>query len=83
MEYRYRTKDTCAREIVFEIEDGKIYNVKFIGGCDGNHKGIAHLVEGMDAEEVAQRLDGIHCGFRATSCPDQLSKAIRTYLKSE
>ncbi|MDO4307987.1 MAG: TIGR03905 family TSCPD domain-containing protein [Eubacteriales bacterium] len=77
----YRTSGVCSQAIEFELsDDKKIHNVKFIGGCSGNTQGVAKLVEGMDAEEVIKRLEGIHCGPRPTSCPDQLSKAIRKAL---
>lgn len=77
----YRTKGVCSQAIEFEIDDDKkVRHVKFIGGCSGNTQGVASLVEGMDAEEVVKRLDGIQCGHRPTSCPDQLSKAIRQAL---
>lgn len=77
----YRTKGVCSQAIEFEIDDDKkVRNVKFIGGCSGNTQGVAKLVEGMDAEEVIKRLDGIKCGPRPTSCPDQLSKAIKQAL---
>ena len=68
--------------IEFEIIDGKIHNVQFYGGCDGNTQGVGRLVEGMDAEEVIARLEGIRCGFKPTSCPDQLAKGIRQTLTS-
>ena len=78
---RYRTSGVCSQAIEFEItDDKKVHNVKFIGGCSGNTQGVAKLVEGMDAEEVIRRLEGIHCGPRPTSCPDQLSKAIKSAL---
>jgi len=77
MEYRYKTSGTCSREIAFEIEDGKLKNVQYFGGCNGNLKGICSLVEGMDVEEVIQRLGGIRCGFKSTSCPDQLARALK------
>ena len=77
----YKTHGVCSQAIEFEIDDNKkIRNVKFVGGCYGNTQGVAKLVEGMDAEEVIRRLDGIRCGMRPTSCPDQLSKAIREAL---
>lgn len=77
----YKTHGVCSQAIEFEIDDNKkIRNVKFVGGCSGNTQGVAKLVEGMDAEEVIRRLDGIRCGMRPTSCPDQLSKAIREAL---
>lgn len=77
----YRTKGVCAMAIEFEMdEEKKIHDVKFIGGCSGNTQGIAKLVEGMDAEEVINRLEGIKCGSKPTSCPDQLTKAIKGAL---
>lgn len=80
MAYQYRTKGVCSRNISFDILDGKITNVRFDGGCAGNTKGVASLVEGMPAEEAVRRLEGIQCGFKGTSCPDQLAKAIRQAL---
>lgn len=77
MQYEYKTKGTCSQRIFFEIEDGKVKNVQFVGGCNGNLKGIASLVEGMDAEDVIARIEGIRCGMKATSCPDQLAKALK------
>lgn len=78
MQYKYRTQGTCSQEIQFEIdENGKVKNVSFIGGCNGNLKGISSLVDGMDADEVISRVDGIKCGSKNTSCPDQLAKALR------
>ena len=76
MQYNYKTKGTCSREISFEIEDGKVRNVSFLGGCNGNLKGIASLVEGMDVADVIARVEGIHCGMKSTSCPDQLAQAL-------
>lgn len=77
----YRTQGTCSQVINFEIkEDGTLTGVEFLGGCDGNLKGIGKLVEGMKAEDVAAKLEGITCGFKATSCPDQLAKAIKQAL---
>ena len=80
MQYEHKTKGTCSQRIFFEIEDGKLKNVQFLGGCNGNLKGISSLVEGMDAEAVAARLEGTKCGMKATSCPDQLAQAIRKAL---
>ena len=77
----YKTHGTCSQLISFELEDGKIHNVSFTGGCNGNLKGISALVEGMDAKEAIAKLDGIQCGFKNTSCPDQLSKALRECLE--
>ena len=80
MEYTYKTHGTCAREIAFEIEDGKVKNVQFFGGCNGNLKGISALVEGLEAEEVIHRVEGIRCGMKSTSCPDQLAQALKAAL---
>ena len=77
MQYTYKTKGTCSREINFEVENGKVKNVQFIGGCNGNLKGIAALVEGMDIDEVISRVEGVTCGPKSTSCPDQLAKALK------
>jgi uncharacterized protein (TIGR03905 family) len=68
---------TSSRAILFDIEDGKLKNVQYIGGCNGNLKGIGALVEGMDVQEAIRRLEGIHCGPRSTSCPDQLAQALK------
>lgn len=80
MQHTYTTKGTCSREILFEIEDGKLTNVQFIGGCNGNLKGICSLVEGMAVEEVIARLEGTTCGPKNTSCPDQLATALKEAL---
>lgn len=77
MQYDYKTQGTCSQRILFEIEDGKLKNVQFIGGCNGNLKGIGSLVEGMDVDHVIARLEGTTCGFKATSCPDQLAQALK------
>ena len=77
MRYTYQTKGTCSREINFEIEDNKIKFVEFIGGCNGNLKGICSLVTGMDVDAVIARLEGTTCGGKATSCPDQLATALK------
>ena len=77
MEYTYKTQGTCSREISFEVENGKVKNVSFFGGCNGNLKGIGSLVEGMEVDEVIKKLEGIKCGFKQTSCPDQLAKALK------
>ena len=76
MDYKYKTRGTCAREISFELENGIVKNVSFFGGCNGNLKGIAALVEGKKAEEIIPLIKGIKCGFKPTSCPDQLAKAL-------
>jgi len=77
MEYTYKTRGTCSREISFEVVDGKVHNVKFYGGCNGNLKGIGALVEGLDIDDVISRVEGITCGPKTTSCPDQLAQALK------
>lgn len=77
MHYEHQNSGTCSRSILFDIEDGKVKNVQYIGGCNGNLKGISALVEGMDIDEVIARLDGTTCGGKATSCPDQLARALK------
>lgn len=78
MRYEYKTRGTCSQMIFFDVEDGKVFNVQFLGGCNGNLKGIAALVEGMPLDEVIARVEGIRCGMKGTSCPDQLAKALLT-----
>ena len=78
----YKTHGTCSQLISFELENGKIHNVSFTGGCNGNLKGISALVEGMDAKEAIAKLEGIQCGFKNTSCPDQLAKALKQALSA-
>ena len=77
MEFTYKTKGTCAQMINFTVEDNKVKNVQFIGGCNGNLKGIAALVEGMDIDDVIARVEGTTCGMKKTSCPDQLAQALK------
>ena len=80
MKYSYKTKGTCSSQISFELRDGKVYNVKFTGGCNGNLKAVSALVEGLTVEEIEARVKGIRCGFRQTSCSDQLAIALRKAL---
>ena len=75
----YKTKGVCSREINFEVEDNKVKNVQFVGGCSGNTQGVARLIDGMDIDEAISRIEGIQCGFRTTSCPDQLAQALKEY----
>ena len=75
--YEYKTSGTCSQRILFDIEKGKVKNVQFIGGCNGNLKGISSLVEGMDVNEIIARLEGTTCGGKPTSCPDQLARALK------
>ncbi|MDY5931758.1 MAG: TIGR03905 family TSCPD domain-containing protein [Candidatus Ornithospirochaeta sp.] len=77
----YRTKGTCSSMISFTLDDDeRIHDLAFVGGCNGNLKGIGKLCEGMKAKDVADRIEGTTCGFKSTSCPDQLAKAIREAL---
>ena len=78
MKLSYKTNGVCSRTITADIENGKVYNLRFDGGCNGNTKGLSALVEGMDVDEVIKRLEGIKCGFKGTSCPDQLAQALKT-----
>ena len=77
MHYTYKTKGTCSQLIDFDIDDGIVRNIVFTSGCNGNLKGIASLCEGMRAEDIISRTEGIRCGFKSTSCPDQLAYALR------
>lgn len=77
MKFEYKTKGTCSQHILFDVEDNKVTNVQFIGGCNGNLKGISSLVEGMEIDDVIAKVDGIQCGMKATSCPDQLAQALK------
>lgn len=76
MEYKYKTKGTCSQMIEFDLRDNRVYNVVFTGGCNGNLKAISKLVEGMSATKLIETLKGNTCGFRATSCADQLANAV-------
>ena len=77
MSYSYKTKGVCSREITFDIEDGKVKNVKFLVGCMGNTQGLSALAEGLTPQEIIDKLTGIKCGFKGTSCPDQLATAVK------
>lgn len=83
MQYTYKTRGTCSSQITFDLEDGKVYNVKFLGGCNGNLKAISALVEGLSVEEIEEKVKGIKCGFKSTSCSDQLACAVRQALEDE
>ena len=81
-QHSYKTNGTCSRKITFELDENKcVHNVVFEGGCHGNLQGIGKLVEGMPAEEIVNRCAGIKCGFKSTSCPDQLSRALKEALE--
>ena len=79
----YQTKGTCSRSIEVEVEDGYIKNVSFEGGCNGNLQGISKLVNGMSLDDVVKQLEGIRCGHKDTSCPDQLAKALKKMMVDE
>ena len=76
----YKTQSVCSRSIDIDVEDGTIISVKFNGGCAGNTQGVASLLKGMKVEEAIERLEGIRCGFKPTSCPDQLAKALKKHI---
>ncbi len=80
---QYQTKGTCCKMMNIELEDEKIKNIEFLGGCNGNLKGIKNLVIGMNIEDVINKLSGIHCGDKLTSCPDQLATCLREYVKQK
>ena len=83
MTYTFRPQGVCSQQMEFDVEDGKIRRLEVLGGCSGNLQGISRLVEGMDVDEVIRRLEGVRCGFKPTSCPDQLAKALRACLAGE
>ena len=80
MNIEYKTTGTCSRQINISVEDGIIQSVEFVGGCNGNTKGISQLVKGMKVEDVIERLENTKCGMRPTSCPDQLAQALKQAL---
>ena len=80
MEYRFYPTGVCSREMIFDIEDGIVKDLKVVGGCNGNLKGISGLIRGMKLEDIISKLEGIDCNGRGTSCPDQISKALREYM---
>ncbi|MBR4550324.1 MAG: TIGR03905 family TSCPD domain-containing protein [Oscillospiraceae bacterium] len=82
MLYTYRPRGVCSQLMEIEVEDNTLKSLRVLGGCDGNLQGIARLVVGMDVDEVIAKLEGIHCGFKPTSCPDQLAQALKA-MKAE
>lgn len=82
MEFSYKTRGVCSQYINFELKDGIVTNVHFLGGCNGNLKGISALVEGQKAEDIIARVEGIKCGMKSTSCPDQLAQALKEALNA-
>ncbi|MDY4172879.1 MAG: TIGR03905 family TSCPD domain-containing protein [Evtepia sp.] len=83
MTIQYQTKGVCSRQMNVKLEKGVVQKVEIIGGCAGNSQGVSRLIEGMKAEDAIRKIEGIRCGFKATSCPDQLSKALRIALAEE
>ena len=81
MDYTYIPKGVCARKITFDIEGDVVKNIRFAGGCSGNTQGLSALAEGMTTKEIIEKLSGIRCGFKGTSCPDQLAKAVAEAIK--
>jgi len=82
MQFVYKTNGTCSTDIQLKVEEGVLKEVRFIGGCNGNLQGISRLVEGMPVDEVISKLEGISCGGRPTSCPDQLCRALKELNKN-
>ena len=82
MTHTYTPKGVCARQITFDLNDGIVTGLSFLGGCNGNLQGISRLVEGLSAEEAIRRLEGIQCGFKSTSCPDQLAQALKQAINA-
>ena len=80
MHIKYKTQGTCSKEIEFDINDNIVTNIKFHGGCDGNLKAISKILEGADANDIVNKLSGNTCGFKSTSCADQLAKALKKQL---
>lgn len=80
MKYEFNPNGVCSKKIYIDVENGIVNDVSFLGGCNGNLKGIAALVKGMTVDEVVKRLSGIRCGMKATSCPDQLASALKELL---
>ena len=83
MKFTYKTNGVCSRSIDIEIEDNKVVDISFIGGCNGNLKGIAALTKGMSIDDVIERLQNIKCGFKNTSCPAQLAEALKGYKNGQ
>ncbi|MDR2343208.1 MAG: TIGR03905 family TSCPD domain-containing protein [Spirochaetaceae bacterium] len=81
--FEYKTSGTCASKIFFDINEGKVHKIQFEGGCNGNLKAISTLCEGMPAEDLVKKLHGIECGFKGTSCGDQLARAVEKALEHQ
>lgn len=83
MKYQYSTQGTCSYQIDLDVEDGVIKDIQFYDGCDGNLQGICSLVRGMKVEDVLPKIEGIRCGMKTTSCPDQLARALRQVMAAK
>lgn len=83
MKFTYKPKGVCSQLMEIETEDGKIKSVEVVGGCHGNLQGLSRLLTGMDVEEAISRMEGIRCGYKSTSCPDQLAQALKASLQAE
>ena len=83
MEYIYKPSGVCSREFIFDIEDDTVKSLQVIGGCNGNLKGIASLISGMKLEDIISRIEGVKCGLKNTSCPDQIACALKAYLNEK
>lgn len=83
MEVQLKPRGVCSRSITMDLVDGKVHNIRFMGGCPGNTVGLSRMLEGMEAEEVVRRLKGVRCGFKSTSCPDQLACGLETVLAQQ
>ena len=83
MKFEYRTTGVCSRSIYLDIENGIVKDVEFVGGCNGNLKGISKIVEGMTVEQVVDKFSGITCGYKKTSCPDQLAIAVKEAYENQ
>ena len=83
MEYSYKPSGVCSREFVFDIENDIIKSLKIVGGCSGNLQGISSLLIGMNINDVVNKIEGIKCGMKTTSCPDQIALALKKYIESE
>ncbi len=83
MTFEYVPRGVCARKMMITVEDGVVTDAQILGGCHGNSQGVAALVKGMKADEVISRLSGIRCGYKGTSCPDQLAAALKKHLSND
>ncbi len=83
MTYEYSPRGVCSQKMIFDVEDNIVKNLRVLGGCNGNLQGISRLVEGLPVDEVIKRLEGIRCGMKSTSCPDQLAQALKAMKEAE